>query len=278
MDLGTRLFYGDYHQGDSFLDGSVVNIKYLTVSLIIFLFVITDIIATILWFNAILKKQGLAFRMKTRVTGAKPMKGKVRLTMEDSDGRTDEADFDRVLVAVGRRPLTDGLGLEAQGVDVDARTGLIRVDSRYRTSVPSVLAIGDLIPGPMLAHKASAEGIAAVECLAGKAGEVHRWSLRRSRKTGDGCVFDAARAVGHRHRDRLALQHAARRGSVHRGDQADLAAAVGQGDFRHTEEEARRRLHHGALLVIQGLAEVWSGQRRGALQRVLTGLHCAGRR
>ena len=121
----------------------------------------------------ILKKQGLAFRMKTRVTGAKSQKGKVRLAMEDSDGRTDEADFDRVLVAVGRRPLTDGLGLETQGIDVDARTGLIRVDSRYRTSAPSVLAIGDLIPGPMLAHKASAEGIAAVECLAGKAGEVN---------------------------------------------------------------------------------------------------------
>jgi len=81
--------------------------------------------------------------------------------------------FDRLLVSVGRRPLTEGLGLEATGVETDSRTGLVNVDETYRTSVEGIYAIGDLIAGPALAHKASAEGIAAVECMAGRAGEVN---------------------------------------------------------------------------------------------------------
>jgi hypothetical protein len=81
--------------------------------------------------------------------------------------------FDRLLVAVGRRPLTRGLGLEDLGVDTDPKTGQILVDETYRTSVAGIYAIGDLVPGPMLAHKASAEGTAAVECMAGRAGEVN---------------------------------------------------------------------------------------------------------
>ncbi|MHB8763772.1 MAG: FAD-dependent oxidoreductase, partial [Deferrisomatales bacterium] len=85
----------------------------------------------------------------------------------------EELTFDRLLVAVGRRPATRGLGLEEAGVAVDPRTGRVRVDAAYRTSAPSVYAVGDLVEGPMLAHKASAEGIAAVEGLAGRPGEVN---------------------------------------------------------------------------------------------------------
>ena len=91
----------------------------------------------------------------------------------ETGGKNEELAFDRLLVAVGRRPLTEGLNLEEVGVAVDAKTGQIIVDEGYRTSVKSIYAIGDLIAGPMLAHKASAEGIAAVETINGKPGEVN---------------------------------------------------------------------------------------------------------
>jgi pyruvate/2-oxoglutarate dehydrogenase complex dihydrolipoamide dehydrogenase (E3) component len=78
-----------------------------------------------------------------------------------------------LLVAVGRRPNTQGLGLEELGVELDPRSGQVLVDEQFRTKVKSVYAIGDLIPGPALAHTASAEGIAAVECIAGLPGEVN---------------------------------------------------------------------------------------------------------
>jgi dihydrolipoamide dehydrogenase len=122
--------------------------------------------------DRILRKQGMVFRMNTRVVKAKAAAKKVRVTL-DSSGKTENVSFDRLLVAVGRRPLTDGLGLEEAGVQMDPNTGHVLVDANYQTSVPGILAIGDLTPGPMLAHKASAEGIAAVECIAGHAGEVN---------------------------------------------------------------------------------------------------------
>ena len=93
--------------------------------------------------------------------------------MEKGDGESASLSFDRLLVSVGRRPLTRGLGLETVGVAVDPQTGAILVDENYRTNIASVYAIGDLIPGPMLAHKASAEGIAVAEHLAGQPGEVN---------------------------------------------------------------------------------------------------------
>ena len=80
---------------------------------------------------------------------------------------------DKVLVAVGRRPYTAGLGLEEVGVGVENKTGKVLVNDKYETSVPGVFAIGDLIAGPMLAHKASEEGIACVENLAKKSGHVN---------------------------------------------------------------------------------------------------------
>jgi dihydrolipoamide dehydrogenase len=120
----------------------------------------------------ILKKQGIAFRLKTRVVDASVQDERVHVSTE-TDGHREELRFDRLLVAVGRRPLTRGLGLEELGVLLAPRTGQVLVDAAYRTNVDGIYAIGDLIPGPMLAHKASAEGIAAVECMAGLSGEVN---------------------------------------------------------------------------------------------------------
>jgi dihydrolipoamide dehydrogenase len=91
----------------------------------------------------------------------------------EQQGQRETLDFDRLLVCVGRRPLTDGLNLDKIGVATDERTGLVKIDAGFRTSVPTIYAIGDLVPGPMLAHKASAEGIAAVEAMAGEPAEVN---------------------------------------------------------------------------------------------------------
>ena len=120
----------------------------------------------------ILKEQGLSFRLKTRVEKAKVLQKGVQLTLSVGD-KKEKLSCDRLLLAVGRKPNTKGLGLEKMGVQTDPRSGHILVDECYRTSVPTIYAIGDLTPGPMLAHKASAEGIAAVECMAGLPGEVN---------------------------------------------------------------------------------------------------------
>ena len=122
--------------------------------------------------DRILRKQGMEIRLGTKVQGAKTSKNNVRMTLE-KDGKKEDLSCDRLLVSVGRRPLTQNLGLEDAGVNIDDKTGQVLVDEAYRTSVPSIYAIGDLIPGPMLAHKASAEGIAAAECIAGLPGEVN---------------------------------------------------------------------------------------------------------
>ncbi len=119
-----------------------------------------------------LTRLGLVFRLRTKVQSARVAEDHVELVIE-ANGKEEEMVCDRLLVAVGRRPLTQGLGLEEVGVILDPKTGQVLVDANYRTSVPSIYAIGDLIAGPMLAHKASAEGVAAVECLAGLPGEVN---------------------------------------------------------------------------------------------------------
>jgi len=114
-----------------------------------------------------LKKQGIKFMMETRVTGISVTEGKavVRVSaMEESE----EIICDKVLVAVGRRPLTEGLGLDEAGVRLDPQ-GRVLVNENYETSVPGMHAIGDLIPGPMLAHRAMEEGAVCVERLAGQA-------------------------------------------------------------------------------------------------------------
>ena len=113
-----------------------------------------------------LQKQGFTFQLDTKVTGATVRRGVVTVQAE-SKGERLEFEGDRVLVAVGRRPVTASLGLQEAGVRTDERTGQIQVDENYQTSAPGIFAIGDLIRGPMLAHKAQDEGVAFAERLAG---------------------------------------------------------------------------------------------------------------
>ena len=117
-----------------------------------------------------LEKQGMKFRFKTSAKAAKVAGEQVKVTIAEGD-KTSEESCDVLLVAVGRRAYTDGVGARELGVKMDDK-GRILVDEHYRTSVPGVWAIGDCTPGPMLAHKAEEEGIAAVENMAGQAGHV----------------------------------------------------------------------------------------------------------
>lgn len=128
-------------------------------------------------FQRALQKQGMKFRLGTKVSGARREGDKVVLTVEPAkaggDGaKKEELAVDVVLVSAGRRPYTQGLGLEAVGIETNRR-GQIEVDAHFRTKVPSIYAIGDVIPGPMLAHKAEEDGVAAVEIMAGKPGHVN---------------------------------------------------------------------------------------------------------
>lgn len=120
-----------------------------------------------------LKKQGIEFYTDTKVTGIKKGgKKKPAIVEADKDGKSITLEADKVLVAVGRRPNTEGLGLENAGVQTDEK-GRIEVDDHFRTAVSGIYAIGDVIHGPMLAHKAEEEGVALAEMLAGKAGHVN---------------------------------------------------------------------------------------------------------
>jgi len=124
-------------------------------------------------FQTTLKKQGFKFKLKTKVTSSQVQDDGVLITTEPAKGGdAKEEKFDIVLVATGRKPYTDGLGLEELGIQTD-KLGRIEVDDHFRTAVPSIYAIGDCIDGPMLAHKAEEEGIAAVEIMAGFAGHVN---------------------------------------------------------------------------------------------------------
>ncbi len=114
----------------------------------------------------ILTKQGMEFHLDTKVTGAKVHANGVTVTA-DHGGQTLTFEGDKVLVAVGRRPYSSGLGLEEAGVAFDKKTGKIAVDKKFQTNVPGVYALGDLIDGPTLAHKAMEEGIAFAEILSG---------------------------------------------------------------------------------------------------------------
>lgn len=113
-----------------------------------------------------LTKQGLAFSLETKVTGVTIKDGKATLSATDKDGKAVTFTGDKVLVSVGRRPLAEGAGLEAAGVVLTDKKR-VKTDHDFRTNLPSVYAIGDLIDGPMLAHKAEEEGVALAELLAG---------------------------------------------------------------------------------------------------------------
>ena len=123
--------------------------------------------------NKIMKKQGIEFKLGTKVTGVTVKGGKATLTVEPAKGGASETiEADCVLVSIGRRPNTDGLGLDKAGLQLNNR-GQIETDHDFRTKVPGVWAIGDVIPGPMLAHKAEDEGIAVAENIAGQTGIVN---------------------------------------------------------------------------------------------------------
>ena len=123
-------------------------------------------------FRKILSKQGFAFEMGAAVTGVEKLKSKLKVSFKKrSDDSEHQIDADVVLVATGRHPYTSGLGLEALGVTMDR--GFVMTDANWRTNVPGVYAIGDVTEGPMLAHKAEDEGMAAAEQIAGKHGHVN---------------------------------------------------------------------------------------------------------
>ncbi|ASR53037.1 dihydrolipoyl dehydrogenase [Blastomonas fulva] len=121
----------------------------------------------------VFKKQGIEFKLSTKVTGASVEGGKAMLSVEPSaGGDTEIIEADVVLVSIGRRPNTDGLALDKAGLAVNGR-GQVEIDHDFSTSVPGIWAIGDVVPGPMLAHKAEDEGIAVAENIAGLTGIVN---------------------------------------------------------------------------------------------------------
>jgi dihydrolipoamide dehydrogenase len=127
-------------------------------------------------FHRMLAKQGLKFRLGSKVTRAEPSAGGIAITVEPAKGGAPETlEADILLVSIGRRPYVEGLGLDKAGIKLSPR-GRIAVDAHFQTSVPGIYAIGDAIDGPMLAHKASEDGIACVEALAGQKGHVN-WDL-----------------------------------------------------------------------------------------------------
>ncbi len=124
-------------------------------------------------FERVLGKQGIKFRLSTRVTGAKADEAGVSLTVEPAAGGDSETlQADVVLVAIGRRAFTADVGLDAVGVATDER-GKVIIDEHFATNVPGIYAIGDVVAGVMLAHKAEEEGVALAEILAGQAGHVN---------------------------------------------------------------------------------------------------------
>lgn len=124
-------------------------------------------------FQRLLEKQGIAFKLGAKVTGVEKAGKGAKVTFEPvKGGNAETLDADTVLIATGRRPYTDGLGLQEAGVNVDDR-GRVAIDDHWRTNVEGIYAIGDVVQGPMLAHKAEDEGIAVAEIIAGQAGHVN---------------------------------------------------------------------------------------------------------
>jgi len=124
-------------------------------------------------FQRILSKQGFTFKLGSKVTGIETGKSGAKVSVEPAAGGAAEViEADKVLVAVGRVPYTDGLGLKEAGVALDER-GRVAVNAHYATNMAGIYAIGDVIAGPMLAHKAEDEGVALAELLAGQAGHVN---------------------------------------------------------------------------------------------------------
>ena len=122
-------------------------------------------------FLKILQKQGMQFNLSTKVVGVKKNKNGATITVE-KNGTKSDIDCDIVLMSVGRKPNTAGLNLDKIGVKLDSK-GRVETDHKYKTNLDNIYAIGDVIVGPMLAHKAEEEGIAIAELLSGKYGHVN---------------------------------------------------------------------------------------------------------
>ena len=147
------------------------------------------------------EKQGLQFILGAKVVDQKTTKDGIELTYEDKENKAHKIMGDKVLVCVGRRPNTNNLGLKEAGIEVDNR-GFIKIDENYKTSIPTVYAVGDCVPGPMLAHKGSEEGVAAVEKIAGHFGHVNYNAIASVVYTepeiaGVGFTEDEAKEKGH---------------------------------------------------------------------------------
>ena len=123
-------------------------------------------------FMKILKKQGIKFHMQNKVEAIQKNNSGAEVTTTDRDGKRNNLDCDVVLISVGRKPNTDGLNLDSVGVELDEKKR-IKTDKNFKTNVDNIYAIGDVIVGPMLAHKAEDEGIAAAENIAGQSGHVN---------------------------------------------------------------------------------------------------------
>ena len=146
------------------------------------------------------KKQGLEFIMGAKVSGCNTTTAGATLTYQDKDGNEHTLNGDKVLISVGRRPNTDKLALENAGVKTDNR-GFIQVNDDYQTNVDGIYAVGDCVPGPMLAHKGSEEGVAAAEKMAGHFGHVNynaiAWVVyTHPEVSGVGITEDEAKAKG----------------------------------------------------------------------------------
>ena len=151
--------------------------------------------------NKIFKKQGFEYKLGTKVTSAEIVGEGVKLTVEPAaGGEAETIEADVVLVSIGRRPNTDGLGLDKIGLEVNQR-GQIEIDHDFATKAPGVWAIGDVVPGPMLAHKAEDEGIAVAENIAGLTGIVNHDVIpsvvyTRPEVAGVGLTEEAAKEKG----------------------------------------------------------------------------------
>jgi dihydrolipoamide dehydrogenase len=121
----------------------------------------------------LMTKQGMELKLSTKVTGAQTSKERVTLTLEPANGgATEKLEVENVLLSIGRRPYTQGLGLEKAGVKVDNR-GRVEIDDHFQTNVKGIYAIGDVVRGAMLAHKAEDEGVVVAEIIAGQSGHIN---------------------------------------------------------------------------------------------------------
>ena len=123
-------------------------------------------------FMKVLKKQGLSFTLRTKVESIIKSKNGIIINILDSEGKKNKIECDLVLISVGRKPNTKNLNLSKVGVKLDKK-GRVEVNSNFQTSIPNIYAIGDVIKGPMLAHKAEEEGVAVAELIAGQSGHVN---------------------------------------------------------------------------------------------------------